>query len=208
VRIGVDEAYATDGIEPAVAAAFRSDVKRLAATGATIVPVTVPPVEAQLSAWAAICAAEAVFHHRGLFPERASSYGPTFRSFLEFGSQLSPADVAAAWIARDEWTTQFAALLATVDMIACPSMPVLPLPVAALAPQAPFVADVTALIRFTGPFNFSGSPTLSLPSGFTSDGLPYSLQLVGRHLDEATLCRVGQAFEALDASPRRRPPHA
>jgi amidase len=67
---------------------------------------------------------------------------------------------------------------------------------------------VTALIRFSGPFNFTGSPTLSLPSGLTADGLPLSLQLVGRHLDEATLCRVGEAFEALDASPKRRPPHA
>ena len=137
VRVGVDEAYATDGVEPAVAEAFRAHVKQLASTGATIVPVRVPPIEAPLSAWAVICAAEAVFHHRGLFPERAASYGPTFRSFLEWGDRLSAADVAAAWIARDEWTTQLAALLASVDMLACPSMPVLPLPVAALAPQAP-----------------------------------------------------------------------
>lgn len=208
VRIGVDEAYATDGVEPAVAAAFRNDVKRLASTGATIVPVSVPPVDAQLSAWAVICAAEAVFHHRGLFPERAASYGPTFRSFLEWGSALSGADVAGAWITRDAWTTEFAALLADVDMIACPSMPVLPLPIEALAPQATFAPEVTALIRFTGPFNFTGSPTLSLPSGFSAEGLPLSLQLVGRHLDEATLCRVGQAFEALDPGPKRRPPHA
>ncbi|MGH9885766.1 MAG: amidase family protein, partial [bacterium] len=148
------------------------------------------------------------FHHRGLHPERAESYGPTFRSFLEWGSALSGAAVAAASLAREEWNARFAAVLADVDMIACPSMPFLPLPVAALAPQARYEPAITAMIRFTGPFNFSGSPTLSLPSGFSAEGLPLSLQLVGRHRDEATLCRVGQAFEEAAPAARRRPPYA
>jgi len=208
VRVGVDEAYATDGVEPAVAEAFRNDVRRVASAGATIVPVQVPSVDALLPAWAVICAAEAVVHHRGLFPERAASYGPTFRSFLEWGSELSGADVAAAALAREEWNARFAAVLEDVDMIACPSMPFLPLPVAALAPQARFEPGISTIIRFTGPFNFSGSPTLSLPSGFTADGLPLSLQLVGRHREEATLCRVGHAFEATETRARRRPPYA
>jgi len=208
VRIGVDETYATEGCEPPVAAAFRADVERLAAAGATIVPVRLPDVAPALAAWAPLCAAEAVVHHRGLFPERAASYGPTFRSFLEYGSRLSGADVAAAWLARLEWNARFAELLETIDMLACPSMPTLPLPNAVLAPQAPFSTDVAPLIRFSAPSDFSGSPTLSIPSGFTPEGLPLSLQLVGRHCDEATLCRVGQAFEERDARPRRRPPHA
>jgi amidase len=49
--------------------------------------------------------------------------------------------------------------------------------------------------KFTVPFDFSGNPTLSLPCGFTDDGLPLSLQLVARHLDEELLCRAGFAFE-------------
>jgi amidase len=208
VRIGVDEAYATDGVEPAVADAFRNDVRRLASAGGEIVPVRVPSVDALLPAWGVICAAEAVFHHRGLFPERAASYGPTFRSFLEWGSALSGADVAAASLTREEWNARFAAVLEGVDMIACPSMPFLPLPAAALAPQARYEPSITAIIRFTGPFDFSGSPTLSLPSGFSAEGLPLSLQLVGRHRDEATLFRVGSAFEATAPGARRRPPYA
>ncbi|HVP30307.1 MAG TPA: amidase [Myxococcota bacterium] len=208
VRIGVDEAYATEDVESAVAEAFRADVKRLEAAGATLVPVRMPSVAPLLADWAVICAAEAVAHHRGLFPERAASYGPTFRSFLEFGSRLPGAEVARAWIAREEWNARFAALLESIDALACPSMPALPLPVAALSPHAPFSPDVAPILRFTGPFNFSGSPTLSVPSGLTPEGLPLSLQLVGRHGGEATLCRVGRAFEAMDARPRPRPPLA
>jgi Asp-tRNA(Asn)/Glu-tRNA(Gln) amidotransferase A subunit family amidase len=47
----------------------------------------------------------------------------------------------------------------------------------------------------TKPFNFSGSPTLSVPCGFSAEGLPMSVQFVGRRLSETMLCRVGHAFE-------------
>jgi amidase len=60
-------------------------------------------------------------------------------------------------------------------------------------------------MRFTAPFNYSGSPTLSVPCGFSADGLPYSLQLVGRHGDEALLCRIGHAYEEATEWHRRRP---
>jgi amidase len=208
VRIGVDFAYATDGVQPEVAEAFHRDVQRLEKVGANIVRVRVPPVDEVLAAWPVLCAAEAVVHHRGLYPERAASYGPTFRSFLAYGSARSGAEVADAWLTRELWNARFAGEVAQVDLLACPSMPVLPLLQTLLAPHAEFSPAVTPLIRFTAPYDFNGYPTLSLPSGFTQEGLPLSLQLVGKPLAEATLCGVGQAFEEADAAPRRRPPHA
>ncbi len=208
VRIGVDLAYATGGVQPEVVEAFHRDLQRLESVGANVVRVQVPPVDEVLAAWPVICAAEAVVHHRGLYPERAASYGPTFRSFLAYGSGLSGAEVADAWLARELWNARFAAALAPVDLLACPSMPVLPLLQALLAPHAEFSPAITPLVRFTAPYDFNGFPTLSLPSGFTPEGLPLSLQLVAKPLAEATLCSVGQAFEAADATPRRRPPHA
>jgi aspartyl-tRNA(Asn)/glutamyl-tRNA(Gln) amidotransferase subunit A len=58
--------------------------------------------------------------------------------------------------------------------------------------------DVRAwLTRCTRPINLTGHPALSLPCGLTSDGLPVGLQLVGRHFDEATLLRLGRAYEAV-----------
>ncbi len=54
-------------------------------------------------------------------------------------------------------------------------------------------------MTFTQPFNFSGSPTLSVPCGFSADGLPLSVQFVGRRLSEAVLCRVGYAYEQATA---------
>ena len=58
----------------------------------------------------------------------------------------------------------------------------------------------------TKPFNFSGSPTLSVPCGFSVEGLPFSAQFVGRALSEATLCRVGYAYEQATPWHSRHPP--
>lgn len=207
-RIGVDFAYATEGVDPAVAEAFHRDVRRLESAGANVVRVSVPPVDELLPLWSVLCAAEAVVHHRGLWPERAASYGPTFRSFLEYGARLTGAEVANAWLRREEWSARFADAVRSVDLLACPSMTSLPFPASVVPPHAEFAPGISTLLRFTAPFDFNGRPTLSLPSGFSADGLPQSLQLVGRSRDESTLCRVGRAFEAADPSPRRRPPHA
>ena len=54
-------------------------------------------------------------------------------------------------------------------------------------------------------FNFSGSPTLSMPCGFAADGLPLSVQFVGRSLSEATLCRIGYAYEQVTEWHTRHP---
>ena len=53
----------------------------------------------------------------------------------------------------------------------------------------------TSFQRYTVPYDFSGAPTLSVPCGLNGDGLPQSLQFVGKHLSEPMLCRVGHAFE-------------
>ena len=61
------------------------------------------------------------------------------------------------------------------------------------------------LIRYTAPFDHSGSPTISLPCGFTEAGLPLGFQLIGRHLGEATLLRAGYAFERATVWNARHP---
>jgi Asp-tRNA(Asn)/Glu-tRNA(Gln) amidotransferase A subunit family amidase len=59
--------------------------------------------------------------------------------------------------------------------------------------------------RLTRPFNALGLPALSVPCGASADGRPLALQLVGRPFGEATLLRVGQAYEDATAWHRRRP---
>jgi len=53
-----------------------------------------------------------------------------------------------------------------------------------------------ALVRLTSPANLTGMPSLSLPVGFDEEGLPLGMQVIGRPLDEATVLRVGRAYES------------
>ena len=60
----------------------------------------------------------------------------------------------------------------------------------------------------TAAFNVTGHPALCLPAGFAANGLPLSLQIVGRNFDEATVLRIGQAYEQATEWHTRRPPEA
>jgi amidase len=59
---------------------------------------------------------------------------------------------------------------------------------------------------FTGVWNYTGQPAAAVPAGFTEDGLPLSVQLVGRPSDEATLISIAAQLEAERGWPERRPP--
>jgi amidase len=65
---------------------------------------------------------------------------------------------------------------------------------------------IAKLQRYTCPFNMTGHPTITLPGGFSEQGLPIGVQLVAGHLDEATLLRAGAAFQGVTSWHRRRPP--
>jgi amidase len=87
-------------------------------------------------------------------------------------------------------------------------MPAASLPVAAIPPDARALLEggPNSIVNFTAPFNLSRNPTLSLPCGENPSGPPPSLQLVARHLGEATLLRAGAAYERATEWHLQRPP--
>ena len=64
---------------------------------------------------------------------------------------------------------------------------------------------MAAMLRYTCPFDMTGSPTITLPGGFTPAGMPVAFQFVSRHFDEALLVRAGAAFQQLTDWHRRHP---
>jgi aspartyl-tRNA(Asn)/glutamyl-tRNA(Gln) amidotransferase subunit A len=62
------------------------------------------------------------------------------------------------------------------------------------------------VLRATVPFDLTGSPALSVPFGWSREGLPIGVQVVGRHFDEATVLQVGLALEAVHDATKRHPP--
>jgi amidase len=198
LRVGFDRRYATDNVDPDVAAAMDEVLATLVRLGAHVEDVTMPDVSKVGSAWFDLCFVEALAVHAATFPSRAGDYGPGLRAVLESGRRVTPAVLASAERVRSEVSSSIESMLNTVDCLVCPSMAN-----SARAKEAdPFDEDTveswSQLVRndiHTQPFNFSGSPTLSVPCGFSADGLPLSVQFVGRRLSESVLCRIGHAYE-------------
>ncbi len=197
LRLGFDERYASEGVDPDLAAAVQQSVQRLGELGAEIVEVRMPALEAYLAAWPVLCTAEAALAHAATYPSRRDDYGPWFMGWLDQGAGVTGVDYARANNQRAACNGLIRDVFADIDALVCPSMPSPAFPVADMAPFDPLPEEGLdmGLLRFTAPFDFNGAPTLSVPCGLSGGGLPLSLQFVGKHLQEPLLCRIGHAYE-------------
>ncbi len=206
ITVGVDRAYNETGVDGEVTAALRAAEGVLAALGAEIRAVEMPPTETLLRDWIPFCAVETAIAHQADYPDRADEYGPDLAQLIEHGRRITGIELGSIMHERLEFTGRLAALFQGVDLLLMPTMPV---PVPSLARMAEYGQDDTVLLRmlrFTAPFNFAGNPTITLPCGMDAAGLPLSLQLVGPHVSEALLCRAGYAFQSRTDWHTRRPP--
>ncbi len=195
IRIGLDEHYISDGVDPELAEAVITGARLLEGLGARIVPVTMPETAGFSRAWGVICAAEAAAVHRETYPSRADDYGPWFRGWLELGNRRTAADYAAAHYERLACNGIVAGVFEGIDVLVCPSMTTAPFQVTQEQLYGPMEEEEWTWGRFTMPFDFNGAPTISLPCGLNSDGLPLGIQFAGRRLNEPLLCQVGDAYE-------------
>jgi len=198
LRVGFDRRYATDNVDPGVAKAMDDVLAELARLGATVVAVTVPDVSKVGNAWIDLCQVEALVANAKTFPSRAGEYGPGFRAALERGQRVTPESLAVAAKVRSEVSASLERMLNTIDCLVCPSMA----NSARVKDPDPYDEETdeswSRQVRndiHAQPFNFSGSPTLSVPCGFSADGLPLSVQFVGRRLGESVLCCMGHAYQ-------------
>jgi amidase len=208
LRIGFDRRFATEGIHPEQSAALQSAVDVLSHLGAKIVDVQMPDVTGIRNIWFILCAKEAVAAHAANFPSRKNEYGPYFRGFLETGAATNATDYAKAVQYRKDLSTKYRAVLSTVDAFIYPagnggafsisketnygSMAVFN---AARDKYANSYNPPLGAFVYTYPADFSGTPTITLPVGFSTEGIPLSMQIAGQALSEPTLCRIGHAYE-------------
>jgi amidase len=208
LKIGVDRKYTQDGIDPQVVAALHAAERALADLGADIREVRFPPYEKLVSMWIPMCSVETAAAHLATYPSRKSEYGPDLAQLIEQGTSMRGIDIAAIHHERLKFGGSLAALFENIDLLLIPTMPV---PIPTLAKMGEYGADpnvLLSILRFTAVFDFSGSPTITLPMGMASDQMPLSMQLVGRHLSEDVLARAGYAFQSNTDWHTRRPPVA
>lgn len=209
LTLGVPQAWLEDRVDGGVRKAFEAALAVLADLGAAVVPVDLPPADGMMFVNRIITLGEAGAFHAPLLAARAEAYAPDVRARLELGQFLLARDYLTAQRLRGELAREVAQVMARVDALLTPTLPIPAAPIGqgmwtyAGGEQEP-VAE--ALIRFTAPFSVTGQPALSVPCGFTEEGLPVGLQIVGRVFDEPTVLRIGAAYEAAAGWSGRRPP--
>jgi aspartyl-tRNA(Asn)/glutamyl-tRNA(Gln) amidotransferase subunit A len=129
--------------------------------------------------------------------ERPQDYGAQVMMRLQNGLAISGVTYLEAMRWRGPALAAHQAATAKVDAVIAPVSPVpAPTIVESDVGSSPGAeAVIQRLTRFTRPINYLGLPSLAIPSGFTRSGLPVGLQLVGRSFDEATILRIGAAFQ-------------
>ncbi|MBO9695273.1 MAG: amidase [Sphingopyxis sp.] len=205
-RLGFNEHYAMDGVDAEVQRALADTLRVTAALGATIVPMRFPSVDATIADWRRALAVEAAVAHEATFPSHRDDYGPAFAHLLDSGRATSAMDYQRILLRRQTFTGEVNAALEPVDAMLIPAQPAGPLSMARMATLGqPGSKDGPVLVRFTAPFDMSGHPTLTLPAGFTDEGLPLAVQFIGKHLGEAAICHAGRAFQRVTGWHRRHP---
>jgi aspartyl-tRNA(Asn)/glutamyl-tRNA(Gln) amidotransferase subunit A len=130
--------------------------------------------------------------HRELFRESAELYGEEVRAKVEKCLRVTDAEYETAIAARDEYRARLAGALEAVDLLVTPTLAFVAPPVGANHGER--VRD--ALIRFTYPANIAGLPALALPCGPAEEGLPASVQIIGRAGDDGLVLGAGETLEA------------
>jgi len=203
IRIGVDEKFIARAV-PEVSNAVMEATRTLERLGARIARIALPEFDSIVTAAIKILACEAFAAHSKTYPAQSADYGPGFRSMLELGGSLRGVDYARAQVMREQFGNRFQAFFDEVDVIVCPSLPLIAIPAGGGPPDAKRMLAGNPLMPFMSPFNMSRNPTLSLPCG--AGAPPPSLQLIARRLGEGTLIQVGGAYEAATDWHLQHPP--
>lgn len=189
-----------EGASPETIKAIDDAAQILAKLGAEVETIELPEYELFNACGRVIMFSEAFAIHEKDYQTRPLDFGMLTYMRMTLGAFVTAADLTQAMRLRRELAQAVNAKLKSYDAIICAS---------ALAP-APRFADMPVGMPanwpiHTMPFNVTGNPAMSIPTGFSASGLPLSMQIAGRAFDEPTVLRIGAAFEAAAQIQTKRP---
>jgi aspartyl-tRNA(Asn)/glutamyl-tRNA(Gln) amidotransferase subunit A len=218
LRVGIPKEYFIPGLDPEIRAAVDKALKVLEGMGATIVEISLPHTELAIAVYYILAPAEASsnlarydgirYGHRAqgdldlkelYMRSRSEGFGKEVQRRILIGTYVLSSGYYDAFylkaqkvrslIARD-FQNAFAS---SCDLIVAPTTPTPPFKLGENSsdPLTMYLNDI-----FTVPVNLAGLPGMSVPCGFTTQGLPLGLQLIGKPWDEATLFQVAHAYES------------
>ncbi len=206
LRIGRPKNFFTEQVDPEVEAAVCAAFETAVSVQATVIEIELPDMQALRAAAATCLLVEAAAALRP-YLDRRTDFGPDVLAMLDQGKAIPAIDYIEAQRSRRRIGRQFANLLEQVDCIFTPTTPI----------TAPTIGQTSVAIRgateevrsaatrFTRVMNALGLPAISIPCGFSRNGLPIGLQIIAGARQEDLLLHVAAAMEDSLALPDRHP---
>jgi aspartyl-tRNA(Asn)/glutamyl-tRNA(Gln) amidotransferase subunit A len=208
IRIGVVPGYFFHHLQPPVHEGVKAALDAMAGLGAAVVDVEIEHIHGNISAQLTVESCEPSTYHQRWLRDRPEEYGEDVRLLLELGELHLATHYIQAQRYRSLLRRQFLDALKLVDVFACPTLPFTATPIGATTVVIEDGVEedmLAAIMQFTGVPSLTGLPSLALPCGFDADGLPIGMQVIGRPFDEATLFRIGAAFQEATDFHKRAP---
>jgi len=207
LRVGVPKEFFEDPIDPEVEYSVRNAIELLGKLGAKVHEISWPMYHPSKAISSTILMAEATAYHSQLIQIHGSHIDAQVRLRLEAGFFISGVDYIQAQRGRRLFYHQSADLLEKVDLLVGPTVPITACKIGTREVKIgeTRMGVIPALTQYTRPFNLNGFPAITVPCGFSKEGLPIGLQLAGRPFDEETALRVAHAYEQATEWHKKRP---
>lgn len=207
LRIGVPRDYFFENIDPEIESAVRSAIEYLRSEGAIVSEIPMPWVGVGRAVNVAVLLPEAAAVHRKRLDEQGDKYSPAVRHRLKAGLEVSAVDYIHAQQVRAMFGDKLARSMQDIDVLITPTVPIQTPTIAETTPPpgSSFATAGGEFPNFTGVFDATGQPSLSLNCGFTKDGMPIGMMISGKSYADALLLGVGHAYQQLTDWHCRKP---
>jgi aspartyl-tRNA(Asn)/glutamyl-tRNA(Gln) amidotransferase subunit A len=200
-RIAVVRKFFMEDGDPEVMAGIEATLPIFESLGAIIEEIELPHIEDAFKAGTLTILSEGATYHADHLTSRPEAFSPQCRSDFSLGRLYKATDYIQAQRLRRHLMEEVAKIMAPVDALVMPTSPITATPAEGNPPDHPVYR-----VRNTIPFNFLSLPAISIPCGFSNDGLPIGLQIVGKAFDEAGILQIAHAYEEATDWDARRPP--
>ncbi|GMT46767.1 MAG: glutamyl-tRNA(Gln) amidotransferase subunit A [bacterium] len=225
LKVGVPKEYFIEGLDPEVEQGIKDAIDALERLGAEIVEVSLPHTGYAVATYYILATSEASsnlarfdgvkygFRADGkdlidMYMEtRAEGFGPEVKRRIMLGTYALSAGYYDAYYKKAQQVrtiikTDFEEAFRKVDVIVTPTSPTAAFRIGDKVsdPLQMYLTDI-----FTISINLAGVPAISIPCGYTSEGLPVGFQVIGKHFDEETVLRVSYAYEQSTDWHKKRP---
>jgi aspartyl-tRNA(Asn)/glutamyl-tRNA(Gln) amidotransferase subunit A len=190
LRVGVPTNFFFEDVDTDIVRLVRDAVDLLARLGAVVEKIPLPGCAEALDATGPIIWSEVLAVHRERLAQQPGSFGDDVRRRLELGKAVTGAEYGECRQRARVWRRTVERVFESVDVILTPAT-------GTIAPPADLemIESTRRLVRLTYAWSLAGVPALALPCGISDSGLPVGLQLAAAPYREATLLRVGAAYQ-------------